>query len=215
MEHRMISIADQVFEELERRILSGNYERGDVLTELRLSEELSVSRTPIREALKRLAQERIIELTSKGARVIGITREDIEDICEIRLRLEGLAARWAAERADENGIQKLKEILDLQEFYTERNDPENIKTLDSRFHQGIYRLCGSNAMRDTLEPLHRKLLKYRRVSVSTHSRAVESLSEHRAIFDAIAAHDGTGAEAVTIQHVQNARDSILRRETLN
>ena len=89
MEHRMISIADQVFEELERRILSGNYERGEVLTELRLSEELSVSRTPIREALKRLAQERIIELTSKGARVIGITREDIEDICEIRLRLEG------------------------------------------------------------------------------------------------------------------------------
>ena len=215
MEHRMISIADQVFEELERRILSGNYERGEVLTELRLSEELSVSRTPIREALTRLAQERIIELTSKGARVIGITREDIEDICEIRLRLEGLAARWAAERADENGIQKLKEIPDLQEFYTERNDPENIKTLDSRFHQGIYRLCGSNAMRDTLEPLHRKLLKYRRVSVSTHSRAVESLSEHRAIFDAIAAHDGTGAEAVTIQHVQNARDSILRRETLN
>ena len=61
MEHRMISIADQVFEELERRILSGNYERGEVLTELRLSEELSVSRTPIREALKRLAQERIIE----------------------------------------------------------------------------------------------------------------------------------------------------------
>ena len=99
MEHRMISIADQVFDELEKDILSGVYERGEMLTEVKLSEQLGVSRTPIREALRRLAQERIIDPTSKGVRVVGITREDIADICEIRLRLEGLAARWAAERA--------------------------------------------------------------------------------------------------------------------
>ena len=92
MEHKMISIADQVFEELEHDILSGTYERDEVLTEVKLSERLGVSRTPIREALRRLAQEHIIELTSKGARVIGIDKSDISDICEIRLRLEGLAA---------------------------------------------------------------------------------------------------------------------------
>ena len=67
-------------------------------------------------------------------------------------------------------------------------------------------------MRDTLEPLHRKLLKYRRVSVSQQSRAQQSLEEHRAIFQAIAAHDGNKAQLLTIQHVQNARDSILQRE---
>ena len=66
-------------------------------------------------------------------------------------------------------------------------------------------------MQDTLEPLHRKLLKYRRVSVSKTSRAQLSLLEHQAIFEAIAAHDGAKAEALTIQHVQNARDSILQR----
>ena len=170
-----------------------------------------MSRTPIREAMRRLEQEHIIEPTSKGARVIGIDRDDIADICEIRLRLEGLAARWAAERAGEAGIQSLKETLELQEFYTQKQDPESIKNADSRFHQTIYALCGSHSMQDTLEPLHRKLLKYRRVSVSKTSRAQLSLLEHQAIFEAIAAHDGAKAEALTIQHVQNARDSILQR----
>ena len=113
MEHKMISIADQVFEELERDILSGLYERDEVLTEMKLSEQLHVSRTPIREALRRLEQEHIIEPTSKGMKVVGITRDDISDICEIRLRLEGLAARWAAERADEAGI-RLPEQLQSQ-----------------------------------------------------------------------------------------------------
>lgn len=212
MEHKMISIADQVFEKLEHDILSGVYERDEILTEIKLSEQLGVSRTPIREAMRRLEAEHIIESTSKGARVIGINREDIADICEIRLRLEGLAARWAAERAGAEGIQALLEIVDLQEFYTQKEDPESIKNADSRFHQTIYALCGSTSMRDTLEPLHRKLLKYRRVSVSTQSRAKKSLEEHRAIFDAIAAHDGDSAERLTIRHVQNARDSILQRE---
>ena len=211
MEHKMISIADQVFEELEHDILSGEYERDEILTEMKLSERLGVSRTPIREAMRRLEQEHIIEPTSKGARVIGITKEDIADICEIRLRLEGLAARWAAERADDEGINSLKETMELQEFYTQKQDPESIKNADSRFHQTIYALCGSHSMQDTLEPLHRKLLKYRRVSVSKTSRAQKSLQEHQAIYQAIAEHDGAKAEALTIQHVANARDSILQR----
>ena len=215
MEHKMISIADQVFEVLELNILSGQYERGELLTEIKLSEQLGVSRTPIREALRRLEQEHIIESTSKGVKVIGISREDIADICAIRLRLEGLAARWAAERADESGIAQLKEIVELQEFYTQKEDPDSIKNADSRFHQTIYALCGSNCMRDTLEPLHRKLLKYRRVSVSRQSRAQKSLEEHRAIYQAIADHDGDKAEQLTVLHVENARDSILKRERSN
>ena len=197
----MISIADQVFEELEKDILSGVYERDEVLTEVRLSEQLGVSRTPIREALRRLEQEHIIEPTSKGARVIGISRADIADICEIRLRLEGLAARWAAERADEEGVRTLKETLDLQEFYTQKQDPESIKNADSSFHQTIYALCGSHSMQDTLEPLHRKLLKYRRVSVSAQSRAQKSLEEHRAIYEAIANKDPEQAEAAMTAHM--------------
>ena len=97
MEHRNVSIADQVFEKLERDILIGEYNRGDVLTESKLSEILEVSRTPIREALRRLEQEHIIEMTTKGVVVIGISKEDIDMIYEIRVRIEGLAAKNAAE----------------------------------------------------------------------------------------------------------------------
>lgn len=214
MEHKMISIADQVFEELERDILSGVYERGEVLTEMKLSEQLNVSRTPIREALRRLEQERIIEPTSKGMKVIGISREDIADICEMRMRLEGLAARWTAERVDEEGLRSLRETLDLQEFYTLKREPEGIKNADNQFHHLLYALSGSQPLQDTLETMHRKLQKFRQVSVSTESRAHKSLEEHRAVCEAIAAHDGDKAEKMAIQHVQNARDSILQRSIM-
>ncbi len=211
MEHKIITIADQVFDELEQEILSGAFERGDTLTEIKLSERLGVSRTPIREALRRLEQEHIIESTSKGVKVIGITADDINDIKEIRLRLEGLASRWAAERADEDGVRALREAVDLQELYTNKNDADNLKDADTRFHQTIYALCGSNTIRETLEPLHRKLLKYRKVSLGMPVRARKSLEEHRAIMEAIAAHDGPEAERLTILHVSNAHEAIALR----
>ncbi len=211
MEHKMISIADQVFNELEREILSGVYERDEILTEIKLSERMGVSRTPIREALRRLEQERLIESTSKGARVIGIQMNDISDICEIRMRLEGLAARWVAERATEEEIRELQAAVELQEFYTQKGDSESLKNTDSRFHQIIYVLCGSPTMRDTLEPLHRKLLKYRKASFSFPERALESLHEHQAILRAIQSRSGKEAEELTILHIRNARECILKR----
>lgn len=91
-EHKSISIADQIFEQLEHDILIGKYQRGEILTELKLCQSLGVSRTPIREALRRLEQEHIIEETSRGAVVIGISREDLFDMYEIRMHVEGLAA---------------------------------------------------------------------------------------------------------------------------
>ena len=164
MEHRSVSIADQVFEKLEHDILSGEYARGEVLTETRLSEKLGVSRTPIREALRRLEQEHIIEMRSKGAVVIGISREDIDAIYEIRQRIEGMAARYAAQNVTDSALHELKEIVDLQEFYVEKGDADNIKNMDSAFHEKIYQLCGSTPLCDTLSSLHRKILKYRRAS---------------------------------------------------
>ena len=211
MEHKMISIADQVFDELEREILSGVYERGEVLTEIKLSERMGVSRTPIREALRRLEQERLIESTSKGVKVIGIQLPDIEDICEIRMRLEGLAARWVAERASDEDLKALQSAVELQEFYTQKGDSESLKNTDSRFHQIIYALCGSPTMRDTLEPLHRKLLKYRKASFSFPERAQQSLREHQDILTAIQNRNGKEAEELTILHIKNAKESILKR----
>ena len=209
--HKSISIADQVFEKLEKDILSGVYERGEMLTELKLSEKLGVSRTPIREALRRLEQEHIIEMGPRGAVVIGISYDDIEMIYEMRLRLEGMAAALAAEKADDKAIEELRGIVDLQEFYTIKANADSIKNEDSEFHKKLYKMTGCMPLSDTLEALHRKVVKYRRASVSHTSRAEKSLAEHKAIFEAIAAHNSELAEELSVQHVKNARDSIKKR----
>ena len=163
LEHKTISLAEQVFERLENDILIGKYQRGAVLTELKLVTDLGVSRTPVREALHRLEQEHIIEITPKGILILGVTEQDLKDIFAVRLRIEGLSSAFAAENMTEEQLLELKEALELQEFYVTKQDPEHIKIMDSRFHQLIYRYCGSAVLNDTLLPLHKKVQKYRRV----------------------------------------------------
>ncbi len=209
MDHKMVSLADQVFDELEKKILAGTYSRGELLTEGRLSDELGVSRTPIREAFFRLSQEHLIDISPKGAYVLGITDEDIRDIYEIRIRIEGLASRLAAEKITDEGVEELRKALDLQEFYTQKGDPDGIRDMDSSFHQTIYRLCSSPVLRYTLEPLHRRIIKYRRASISARTRAEHSLNEHMQILEAIARHDPDAAEELTIRHIRNAMQKLV------
>ena len=133
--HRPTSLADQIFERLENDILSGVYPKGTVLTELSLCEELGVSRTPVREVLKRLAQEHIVEDCGRGMLVLSITPKDAEIIYEIREKIEGMAASACARNISDEDIAALKEIVDLQDFYAQRNDSEKVKSLDSQFHQ--------------------------------------------------------------------------------
>lgn len=211
LEHKTVSLAEQVFERLENDILTGKYQRGEILTELKLVSDLGVSRTPVREALHRLEQEHIIEITSKGILILGVTEQDLKDIFAIRLRIEGLASYCATESMTAEQLAELKETLELQEFYVAKQDPEHIKTMDSRFHQLIYRYCGSAVLNDTLLPLHKKVQKYRRASVENNSRAQQSAREHRAIFEAIEARDAALAEKYTTEHIANAADHILNK----
>ncbi len=212
IEHKTISLADQVFERLERDILTGVYPRGEMLTEMKLVANLAVSRTPVREALRRLEQEHIIEVTPKGILILGVTEQDLSDIFEIRLHIEGLASRNAARRITDEELAELKEALDLQEFYVGKQDPDHIKTMDSKFHQLIYRFSGSTILYDTLMPLHKKVKKYRRASVENNERAQHSVAEHRAIYEAIAAHNEELAEKATVCHIADARDYILTKK---
>lgn len=211
MEHKSISLAEQVFERLESEILSGNYQHGEVLTEMKLVSDLGVSRTPIREALHRLEQEHIVETTPKGVLVLGVTKQDLMDIFEIRMRIEGIASRMAAEVIRDDQLAELRETLELQEFYVPRHDADRIKFYDSRFHQLIYRFSGSSVFYDTLLHLHKKVQKYRKASVENQSRAEQSAREHRMIFEAIAAHDADLADKTTTEHIRNAAKHILER----
>lgn len=215
-DHKSVSIADQIFEQLEHDILIGKYPRGEVLTEMRLTAELGVSRTPVREALRRLEQEHIIQETGRGAVVIGISREDMFDMYEIRIHTEGIAAARAAKNITPEQLAKMKDILELQNFYIEKKaegdkqeNTDNIKNLDSQFHELLYTCSASKAYVDTLLPIHRKMIKYRKASIKRHSRATESLKEHLAIYEALKDGDADKAYELARIHVINARDNIM------
>lgn len=210
LEHKTVSLADQVFEHLENDILSGKYSRGEILTEGKLCAEMGVSRTPIREALRRLEQEHLIEESGKGSVVIGITEKDLEDIFLIREQIEGLAASLAAKNRTGEQLKELKEVLELQEFYLEKHDAEHIKHMDNKFHTTLYKLSGSMAFYDTLVPLHKKVQKYRKASVEKQSRALESVKEHRMIFEAIAEGNAEKAMEYSKEHVLKAHAHITK-----
>lgn len=208
--HKTVSLADQVFEHIERDILSGKYERGEIITESKLSAELGVSRTPIREALRRLEQEHLIEESGKGSIVIGISEKDLEDIFLIRKQLECLAASMAAKNHTDEQLAELKETLELQEFYVTKADTEHVKYMDNKFHRILYKLTGSTVFYDTLVPLHRKIQKYRRASLQSKSRAAESVLEHRRVYEAIASRDGDLAAKTVLEHIENAYNHIKK-----
>lgn len=213
MEHKTVSLADQIFMEIENNILTGVYAIGESFTEMNLSEKLGVSRTPIREAIRRLEQERLVDVTTKGVVIRGISAKDISDMYEIRFRTEGLASRWAANTISEEGKKELREIVELQEFYTAKKDVDNIKNMDSKFHEVVYKNCGSLVLADMLHQLHKKLTKYRKASVSDSERAFQSTKEHREILDAILSGDGDLAEKLTVEHIKNAAKNM--EKTIN
>ena len=206
------SLADQIFDKIENDIIHGVYPKGELLTELKLVEIMGVSRTPIREALRRLEQERLIEDTGKGSRVLGITEEDVLDIMNIRQHLEGLAAYYATKNMTSEGILELAHIVDLQDFYYAKWDVEHLRQVDDDFHEAICRLSKRNVIKDTLLPLHRKTRRYRKIAMENRERAAKTLQEHRKIFDAIAAKNPELAMELSSRHIANAKEHMLGKE---
>jgi len=207
--YKSTSLADQVFDKLENDIIQGIYKRGELLTELKLVEQLGVSRTPIREALRRLEQERLIEDTGKGSRVLGITMEDLEDIMNIRERIEGLAAYYAAKNMTPEGLKELTHIVDLQEFYFSKHDKEHLRQVDDQFHDMICILSKRSVIADTLIPLMRKTRRYRRVAIDNWERTTNTMNEHRRLFEAIASGNAELAQELATQHIIKARRHMI------
>ena len=210
--YKRVSLVDRVFEKIEDDILFGRYPRGEVLTEMRLAEELGVSRTPIHDALLRLAEERLIEDNGRGFTVLGITREDVEDIMEIRHNVEGLASYYTTVNRTQETLDELLHIVELQEFYTAKGDRDRTKEMDDQFHSAICRLCKHNVISDTLIPLHKKIQRYRRASIADEARMKRMAEEHRSIYEAIAAGDAEQAKKLTQLHVENARKNMLKEK---
>lgn len=212
---RTTSLADQVYEKLENDIILGVYPRGEILTELKLVEQLGVSRTPIREALRRLEQERLISDTGRGSVVLGITEYDLEDIMNIRQHIEALAAYYATINMTPEGLKELSHIIDLQDFYYAKWDVEHLRQADDAFHDAICSFSKRNVIMDTLIPLHHKTRRYRKIAMEDKWRTPNTLKEHHAIFDAIAAGDADLARERTAKHIENAKLHMMKRGNEN
>ncbi len=208
-EFKTTSLADQVFEKLENDIIQGVYPKGEILTELKLVEQLGVSRTPIREALRRLEQERLIADAGKGSIVLGITEDDLLDIMNIRQRVEALAAYYATVNMTDEGRSEMAHIVDLQEFYYNKGDMDHLRRVDDDFHDAICRLSKRTVITDTLVPLHRKTRRYRRIAMEDRERTANTMREHRAIYEAIVSGDAELARQLTAKHIENAKEHML------
>ncbi|MCF0136464.1 MAG: GntR family transcriptional regulator [Lachnospiraceae bacterium] len=212
--HKTVSIADQIFEQLEQEILSGKYVKGDVISELKLSEELGVSRTPIREAISRLLMERLLKEGVRGLEVVGVSMEDVMDMYEVRARLEGMAAGMAAKNISPQMLAAIQETLEMQHFFIGKqatgggDRSEKIRDLDSRFHELLYEASDSHVLIDVLQPIHKKITKFRKASMRRTNSAEESWQEHHAIYTALVSGNAEEAELAAVEHIRKAKNRI-------
>lgn len=203
------SLRGRVFQQIRDGILSGKYASGDELREITIGQELGVSRTPVREALRQLELEGLVEIIpNKGAHVTGITNKDVKDIYMIRSYLEGLAARWATEHITEEEISELEEIVLLAEFNLKKDKPEQVVMLDGRFHALLYKTTNSRMLDHVLVDFHRYVQHARASSVAAKDRARKSVREHKAILEAIKEKDADLAEQLANDHILHVMENL-------
>ena len=203
------SLRGRVFQSIREDILSGRYEQNTELKEAAIGAELGVSRTPVREALRQLELEGLVTIIpNRGAYVNMITAKDVQDIYVIRSMLEGLCARWATQSITDEQLDSMEETLCLSEYHTSKKNYEKLYELDSLFHEQLYEAGGSRILNHILSDFHDYVKMVRKATISTSSRSVTSMEEHRAIFEAIKEKDPDKAEALAKEHVKHTIESI-------
>lgn len=203
------SLGQRVFHRIREDILSGKYKKDEELKEKTIGEELGVSRTPVREALRQLELEGLVTIISnKGAYVVGLSVEDIRDIYEMRSVLEGLCARRAAVRATKEQLEELEEILYLTDFHLQKEHVEQTVELDTRFHEILYEACASKVLEHAMRDYHHYLESVRKVTLASQKRSIESNKEHKHILEALKERDAKKAEEYANQHILNTIKNI-------
>jgi len=209
-DYEATSLRLRIFEKIREDIVNGRYRSGESLVEGKLAEEFGVSRTPVREAIRQLEIEGFVRsIPNRGVLVEGITGREVREIFTIRRLIEGLAARWAAERATQEDIDRLDEVVALMEFYTLRNNADQVTRLDTSFHSLLIEASGSRPLKNTLGGLMLHIQRARVASLRVPGRLDRSLEEHKDIFQAIKDRQPDLAESLTTMHVANAQENLL------
>ena len=200
-------ISMSLLAKLQRDILTGKFKPGEKLTEQNLCREYGVSRTPIREALRQLETDGLVEnILNRGCFVIGMSPQDYEDMFELRKAYEIQAVKWAIERITDEEMARVEETFEFKEFYTMRNDIDKMLVINAGFHQVIYEASHNRMLRKMLSS-YQTFLKYKDAgSVYESNYLTTVLEEHRAIFKAFIDKDvKAGAEAME-RHINRARE---------
>ncbi|HEY8486982.1 MAG TPA: GntR family transcriptional regulator [Limnochordales bacterium] len=203
-------IRDIVFHYLRQCILGGRYKYGDRLIEAALAAELNVSRTPVREALRKLELEGLVEYRSRrGAVVVVPSVEDMEEIYAVRSVLEGLAARLCAQVFGEQEKQELRRLLEeMNRAYLARDWP-TASRLHTAFNDYIYRGARNRRLYEIVSRLHEYTERAQMLSMQREGRMHEIVQEHNGMVEAICAGDPDLAEQRARQHVENGRQAFI------
>ncbi|MEA4882396.1 MAG: GntR family transcriptional regulator [Clostridia bacterium] len=206
------NITDQVYKAIKHRIVCGETSVGERLVESALAEELNVSKTPVREALARLASERLVErVPGKGVAVRTMSYEEVADYLEVREVLEELAAEKAAVRVTQGDIAKLESIIDESEAAGANGDLSSYSVLDSAFHSAIINMGDNIALKEIMPLLHDKIRVVMKASVALPGRFPDSVEEHRSVLRALAAGDPREAGKQMREHITSTRAAVVER----
>ncbi|WP_240377495.1 GntR family transcriptional regulator [Bacillus piscicola] len=200
-----ISITAQVTETIRKAIVKGEYEPGEKLSESALSKHYGVSRTPVREALKQLEREGLVEISPRvGTRVTKPTEKELNELFTVKESLEGLAAGLLAERQDQVKIAKIEQSVINMEKAVEENDHDLYVTSNSIFHETILEGADNSKLSYLLELLLNQMpyQRYVYLSIEVPERLHQSLQEHKNVLAALKSGDPLKAEEAMKAHVK-------------
>lgn len=203
-------LRDVVCEALRAAIQSGELPPGERLMEIPLAEELGVSRTPIREAIRKLEQEGfVVMIPRRGTYVADITLKDINQVFEIRSSLEELAASLASERITPDELEELERHLVSINDYMESRDFDKIVAADIAFHEVLYSASRNDRLIEIIHNLREQTFRFRSVSMNQPGRLAKTWEEHRLLVEALADHNPQQARRIARIHMEHSEHALL------
>lgn len=214
MINEYLPLREVVFNTLRDDILRGELEPGERLMEIHLAEKLGVSRTPVREAIRKLELEGLVKMIPRrGAVVASITISDLEDVLEVRKVLEQLTVKLACEKITDEEIALLKKYHEEFAKAINTNDLTSLAEKDVSFHDVIYNASRNNRLIQILNNLREQMYRYRLEYIKDRQKRKLLVSEHEKILNAVMNRDSTTAEAAIDAHIANQEKTII--ENLN
>ena len=203
-------LREMVYEELKMQILTGGIVPGTRMMEVDLAEEMGVSRTPIREAIRKLEKEGLVVIEPRrGAYASRISTDDMVEILEVRQDLEGLAAYFAASRMEKDQLDELKDISNRYNKAVEEGNMADMIRYDTMFHRKIVDSCSNKILVHMVEQLQEMVLRFRYIYYDNFKRAEHMPEEHRAIMESIAGGNADKAREAADVHIDRLKQLVI------